>query len=270
MALPSARRVDRPTPAQLRELMRLDSPFVASGLLRTWEPCSWGLDQLRLRFGTLTTCVRLHPRREPPVFEGECSYVQCSIQEFCDWLETPTCSPRDASISDPADKPFAAFPRADFVGYADYQDVRSLFHDKPEVIKVIDWAPILGDDARDGSMSVLWFGSEGANTPIHYDTYGTNVIAQCAGIKRWQLYPPVADAALRPSRIPYEESSVFAAGGADARGSSLGGEVQACETMLQAGELLFVPKHWWHRVTTESDWALSINSWLDAADDNDE
>ena len=73
--------------------------------------------------------------------------------------------------------------------------------------------------AADGSRSTLWLGSEGAGTPAHYDAYGVNFVAQCAGAKRWRLSPPPGcererggDAAwpLRPTRVPYEESSVFA------------------------------------------------------------
>ena len=28
------------------------------------------------------------------------------------------------------------------------------------------------------------------------------------------------------------------------------------------GDMLFVPKHWWHFVTTESDLAVTSNVWL--------
>lgn len=43
----------------------------------------------------------------------------------------------------------------------------------------------------------------------HYDTYGHNFVAQVEGSKAWTLFPPSATPALYPTRVPYEESSVF-------------------------------------------------------------
>ena len=52
-------------------------------------------------------------------------------------------------------------------------------------------------------------GTEGAYTPCHYDTYGFNLYTQISGHKRWILFPPDDSNLLKPTRIPYEESSVF-------------------------------------------------------------
>lgn len=35
---------------------------------------------------------------------------------------------------------------------------------------------------------------------------------------------------------------------------------------LERGDVLYVPKHWWHFVESE-DTSLSVNVWIDAADD---
>ncbi|KAL1530716.1 hypothetical protein AB1Y20_001615 [Prymnesium parvum] len=250
-------REHSPSPARVRALMERGTPFVASGLLTTWPAAEWQLRTLMQRFGDAPTCVRLHPKAEGEVYEGECAYVKATLGEFCLWLEGAD----EPSAS--ADSPFAPFPRSDYVAYADYQDMPALFRHLPSALSCVDWTTVLGGAARDGAESVLWLGSHGASTPTHYDAYGCNVVAQCAGEKRWRLCAPAAPAAPRPSRVPYEESSVFAAGGAAALGS--GG---ACELLLAAGEVLFVPRHWWHDVSTRSAWALSINTWLDAEGDD--
>ena len=63
-------------------------------------------------------------------------------------------------------------------------------------------------------------GSRGAHTPCHQvrsslsptslqDTYGTNLVAQVEGSKTWLLFPPSQGNLLSPTRIPYEESSVY-------------------------------------------------------------
>uniref|UniRef100_A0ACB8G1M8 HSPB1-associated protein 1 n=1 Tax=Sphaerodactylus townsendi TaxID=933632 RepID=A0ACB8G1M8_9SAUR len=66
-----------------------------------------------------------------------------------------------------------------------------------------------GFSGRDGKESTLWVGSSGANTPCHLDSYGCNLVLQVQGRKRWHLYPPEDSSFLYPTRIPYEESSVF-------------------------------------------------------------
>ena len=66
-----------------------------------------------------------------------------------------------------------------------------------------------------------------------------NFVAQIVGAKRWLLLPPAATSALLPSRIPYEESSVYSSASVeDACGcASLG----AMECVLEPGDVLYVP-----------------------------
>lgn len=77
----------------------------------------------------------------------------------------------------------------------------------------------------------FWFGSKGAHTSAHFDSYGCNIVVQVYGryntkciltqkfseptqkssfklfSKSWLLFPP--NERLSPTRIPYEESSVY-------------------------------------------------------------
>ena len=41
------------------------------------------------------------------------------------------------------------------------------------------------------------------------DSYGCNLVCQVAGSKQWTLFPPSASTHLSPTRVPYEESSVY-------------------------------------------------------------
>ena len=62
---------------------------------------------------------------------------------------------------------------------------------------------------RNGTESTIWIGSTGAYTPCHQDTYGFNLVTQIYGRKRWFLFSPNETDLMYPTRVPYEESSVF-------------------------------------------------------------
>ena len=328
-AVAAVRRVHAPCAAELRELVALCEPFVATGLIDSWASRGWTPAVLEQSFGSTSICVRLYPRSSLNAgsagvptdaigasnvpFEGECVYVQATMREFSQWLRHGGTS---STVPLPPSSPFLRFPRDVYWGYSDYQDMKALFaQTAPEALAAVDWSSIglqhVAASALDGSHSTLWFGSAEASTPCHFDTYGCNFVAQCIGTKRWRLHPPNARASARSlssissssdddalrgtpsspgpselpsSRVPYEESSVFlmtssaaATTTATIAASAVREEHHAshssdawCEVMLQEGELLHVPRHWWHDVLTVSPYALSINTWVDAPEDTAE
>jgi HSPB1-associated protein 1 len=82
------------------------------------------------------------------------------------------------------------------------------------------------------------------------------------------LSPPETN--LQPTRIPYEESSIysklnfFSPNLEDFKG------VKSCrKIILEPGDVLFVPHKWWHYVEN-LDTAVSINTWLPMPTDNEE
>ena len=83
-----------------------------------------------------------------------------------------------------------------------------LFKDFPDLLQAVDWS-VFGLEGRDGNQSTIWIGSDGASTPCHMDTYGCNLVAQIYGKKKWILFPPNETHKLYPTRLPYEESSIF-------------------------------------------------------------
>nr|CAD7202661.1 unnamed protein product [Timema douglasi] len=91
--------------------------------------------------------------------------------------------------------------------YFDYKYMHEWFQDHPNILQAVSWAN-LGFPERTGSESTMWIGSSGAHTPCHIDTYGCNIVAQVMGRKQWILFPPSAPAML-PTRVPYEESSIY-------------------------------------------------------------
>ncbi|XP_061390150.1 HSPB1-associated protein 1 [Musca vetustissima] len=111
----------------------------------------------------------------------------------------------------------------------------------------------------------FWLSSKGANTPCHYDTYGCNIVVQVFGRKSWLLFPP-SNTVLTPTRIPYEESSVYCKENFYAPNSKeftqleqLKGQSYQC--ILEPNDVLIVPRHWWHYVEA-LEISLNVNAWI--------
>ena len=49
---------------------------------------------------------------------------------------------------------------------------------------------VLDPDAISPEKQTLWLSTYGAHTPLHYDTYGCNLVRQLKGRKRWRLWDP--------------------------------------------------------------------------------
>lgn len=141
-------------------------------------------------------------------------------------------------------------------GYLSYCYLRELLGED-EPCDAVDWSAFDGD-ARPID-STLWIGTRGAFTPTHFDSYGCNWVAQIDGRKRWRLFAPDA-ADMPPTRVPFEESTVWLAKPLPV--PCAGG----FEVVLEPGDVLFVPHHWWHQVDSLTD-SVSANLWVRHAAD---
>ncbi|KAJ8936605.1 hypothetical protein NQ314_012220 [Rhamnusium bicolor] len=88
--------------------------------------------------------------------------------------------------------------------YFDYKYLKDWLTDAEALRDNISWAP-LGFPNITADDCTIWIGSKGAHTPCHMDTYGCNLVFQVYGKKLWIVSPPEEN--LRPTRVPYEESS---------------------------------------------------------------
>ncbi|XP_043854938.1 HSPB1-associated protein 1 isoform X2 [Dromiciops gliroides] len=190
------------TPEKAREIiMSLRQPAVFCNMVFDWPALHWNAKclskllcgkQIRFRMGMKKTDT-------VPQFETMCSYVDATLEEFLAWI----CGQGVNSAG-----PFSHYDNSEFWAYADYKYLASVFEDNTDVLQNVAWSDF-GFPGRNGRESTLWIGSLGANTPCHLDSYGCNLVFQVQGRKRWHLYPPEDTAFLYPTRIPYEESSVF-------------------------------------------------------------
>ncbi|XP_068402721.1 HSPB1-associated protein 1 isoform X2 [Eschrichtius robustus] len=231
------------TPEKAKEIiMSLQQPAVFCNMVFDWPAQHWTAKhlsevlqgkQIRFRMGTKHTDTA-------PQFETTCSYVEATLEEFLTW----NCDP--SSISGP----FRDYDHSKFWAYADYKYLVSLFEDKTDIFQDVIWSDF-GFPGRNGQESTLWIGSMGAHTPCHLDTYGCNLVFQVQGRKRWHLFPPEDTPFLYPTRIPYEESSVFSkinVVNPDLKRFPQFWKARRHMVTLSPGQVLFVPRHWWHFV----------------------
>ncbi|XP_055381295.1 HSPB1-associated protein 1 [Condylostylus longicornis] len=114
----------------------------------------------------------------------------------------------------------------------------------------------------DDNDTTFWLNTKDCNTSCHYDTYGCNVVVQVFGRKSWLLFPPTS--VFDPIRIPYEESSVYCSTNFyspnDLRQfKEIKDKCHRC--VLEPGDILIVPKNWWHYVES-LETSLSFNHWI--------
>ncbi|XP_057553758.1 HSPB1-associated protein 1 isoform X3 [Hippopotamus amphibius kiboko] len=233
------------TPQKAKEIvMSLQQPAVFCNMVFDWPAQHWTAKhlsevlhdkQIRFRMGTRSTDTA-------PQFETTCSYVEATLEEFLTW----NCD--QSRISGP----FKDYDRSKFWAYADYKYFISLFEDKTDIFQDVIWSDF-GFPGRNGQESTLWIGSMGAHTPCHLDTYGCNLVFQVQG------------------RIPYEESSVFSKISVvhpDLKRFPQFRKARRHMVTLSPGQVLFVPRHWWHYVESIDPVTVSINSWIELEEDH--
>ncbi|XP_054337251.1 HSPB1-associated protein 1 isoform X1 [Pongo pygmaeus] len=250
-------------PEKAKEIiMSLQQPAIFCNMVFDWPARHWNAKylsqvlhgkQIRFRMG-------MRSMSTVPQFETTCNYVEATLEEFLTW----NCD--QSSISGP----FRDYDHSKFWAYADYKYFVSLFEDKTDLFQDVKWSDF-GFPGRNGQESTLWIGSLGAHTPCHLDSYGCNLVFQVQGRKRWHLFPPEDTPFLYPTRIPYEESSVFSkinVVNPDLKRFPQFQKAQRHTVTLSPGQVLFVPRHWWHYVESIDPVTVSINSWIELEEDH--
>ncbi|NWU98729.1 HBAP1 protein, partial [Upupa epops] len=252
------------TPERTKEIvMSLQQPAVFCNMVGDWPAMHWNVKYLSSVLGGKTIRFRLGLKTLDlvPQFETRCSYVMATLEEFLAW-----CCGQPSCLSGP----FNRYEYSKYWAYADYKYIARIFEEKSEMFQDIRWSDF-GFPGRSGKESTLWIGSEGANTPCHLDSYGCNLVLQVQGRKRWHLFPPGDTSFLYPTRIPYEESSVFSKvniANPDLKRFPKFRNTTPHIVTLSPGQVLLLPRHWWHYVESIDPLTVSINSWIELEADH--
>ncbi|XP_029981576.1 HSPB1-associated protein 1 homolog isoform X2 [Sphaeramia orbicularis] len=246
-----------------RIVHHLQEPAVFLNMTCGWPVLHWTVDHLSGCLGNKHVRFRLGRKKKinAPLFETHCSFVDATLAQFLSWTQ---------GHSGTHDGPFCDYPSSEYWAYADYKYISQLLEDQPSMFEDVKWSEF-GFEGRDGRESTLWIGTEGANTPCHLDSYGCNLVLQVQGRKCWHLFPPEDAAKLYPTRIPYEESSVFSQVNVlqpDLRRFPAFQRARTHSVTLEPGQVLYVPRHWWHYVESVDPVTVSVNSWIELEADD--
>ncbi|XP_054642356.1 HSPB1-associated protein 1 homolog [Dunckerocampus dactyliophorus] len=251
------------SPDQAQRIVgHLQEPAVFLNMTHGWPVLHWTAENLCERLGDRSVRFRLGRKGETnvPLFETQCAYIEAKMAHFLSWVKGE--DGEDVG-------PFCDYSSSEYWAYADYKYIAMLFADQPSMFEDVKWE-VFGFEGRNGQESTLWIGSDGANTPCHLDSYGCNLVLQVQGRKRWHLFPPEDTSKLYPTRIPYEESSVFSRVDVlhpDLKRFPAFRSARAHTVTLQPGQVLYVPRHWWHYVESVDAITVSVNSWIELEDD---
>ena len=108
----------------------------------------------------------------------------------------------------------------------------------------------LVEEGAAGSGEVVtmgWLGAPGTVSPCHHDPYH-NLLAQVVGHKRVWLFPPSAALYPRGDFMTNTSDMDLSAGVVDETSFPDFSWASAKSVVLAPGEVLFIPRHWWHLV----------------------
>lgn len=125
-------------------------------------------------------------------------------------------------------------------------------------IRIPDYCCLYSEELDEPLMNV-WIGPSNTISPLHTDQYD-NILCQVNGYKYIRLYDPVHNDAIQPyqshllsNTSPLGCKPVFESNKCD-------GNIPYIECILKSGEMLFIPKAWWHYVQSFSI-SFSVSFW---------
>lgn len=107
----------------------------------------------------------------------------------------------------------------------------------------------------------FWYSQKESRIPLHWDSRD-NILAQVRGSKSVKLYSPDETEKLYPGLEGEQWASQIDMDAPDLDRYPRFQEAQvAAELTLHEGEMLYIPRRWWHHIITLSELSLSINYW---------
>jgi lysine-specific demethylase 8 len=240
-------RVARLDPAEFgARFFRPRRPVLITDMATHWPACRrWSFEF----FAALDPGRRV-TLEEGNVLQGDTAFESASLGDYlADLAAAPA---REAGGSGQQDS-----AATDDAGRC-YLSMFRVFEQFPQLRGDVDFSLLEAVTLR--RVYFAWLGPAGTLTGYHID-WIHNILAQISGRKRVWLVPPEASRAMYPSRkydyrstLSEVEPSTW-----DAARHPLFAQVRPAEVTLEPGQMLFIPRGWWHRVQSLTP-SISINA----------
>lgn len=108
--------------------------------------------------------------------------------------------------------------------------------------------------------TMIWIGPYGCVSPLHFDPM-ENALIQLVGTKKVMMYPPEVHVYAGVDGHQSNTSPLNPEHPIDLSRYPLAADLPPCmETTISPGDVLFIPKKWWHYIRT-IETSVSVNSW---------
>lgn len=208
-------------------------PVILRGLMSNWN--QWTPEYLRWRCGGETVEV-MTGRDSDAQYEINCEAhkIRMTMDQFVAMVE---------HAGETNDFYMVANNRSNGAG-----PLRALLDEIPPFEGLLDPRRAAGDSV------FFWFGPAGTKTPLHHDTMNI-LLAQVMGRKQITLIPSFE------SHLVYNHIGVYSevdCENPDLYRYPLFAKTTRFETVLEPGEVLFIPVGWWHQVRS-LDVSISVS-----------
>jgi histone arginine demethylase JMJD6 len=215
-------------------------PVIITDALRGWKAIGrWTPEFFKREFGNMKICFG-EDLKAKVGYKTDCAPIDCTMESFIDRVllstpENPAPYFRNQILYD-------LFPSLK-------EDIQPL----PEYFEP-NWLPdhflvnYVGKVLNRGAAIELYIGGRGGRFPVlHYDGAGTHAfLMQVYGQKEFIVYSPEQEKFLYPSKEKLNLSMVNDLDHPDLERFPLFANAQPSKFILEPGELLFIPSHWWH------------------------
>lgn len=201
-----------------------NTPVILTEMLQDWPALAkWTPDYLKAEYGQAEVEVQLGRNADP-------NYEINTFQHKT-----------TMTLADYADRVLAAGETNDLYMVANNRNL-----EKASLKGLLDDLnmPDFLDAAKTNQQVFFWFGPAGTVTPLHHDPLNV-MMAHFHGRKRWRLVSPT------DTPLVYNHIGVFSQVDLeqlDLEEYPLFEDADVIETVLEPGDIIFVPVGWWHQV----------------------
>ena len=250
-----------------REYLYANKPVVITDALREWKALKrWSPEFFKKEFGQMKFTLNEDLKGKAGYKGNGGSGVEYTMDSFIDRV-----------LSSTEENPAPYYRNQ--VLYELFPSLKDDIQPLPEYF-LPNWLPdhymvkYVGEVLNRGSKLELYIGGKGGAFPVlHYDGAGTHAfLMQVYGRKQFIIYPPNQEQYLYPSPEKENLSLVNSLDNPDLEKFPLFAKAEATVFVLEPGELLFIPAHWWHttkmlspsisisaNVVNQSNWHELVN-----------